>query len=146
MSRDYDFAVEDSESIFQTLLQNEKIKLPTCKGLEEEERTNDPKYCIYHMVISHHIKDCWVFKNKVHDLLDNGVITLEKEDKKVTTNMISIHFGSFEKPTEILSSIEEENVEFRLVNSIKDKDGLVPTEMPDRTIMWVYPDLMTDEG
>ncbi|XXG53301.1 hypothetical protein AAC387_Pa03g1412 [Persea americana] len=89
MSQEYDFSIEDSKSIFHFLLKNGKIKLPPCKRPEEEGKTNDVKYCIYHRVKSNGIKDCWVFKNKVQELLDNGIITLAKEDKKVTTNMVS---------------------------------------------------------
>lgn len=145
MAKEYDFDVEDSENLFHQLLANGKIQLPSCKRPAEEGKTNDPKYCLFHRIISHNIKDCFVFKEKVQELLDKNVISLAKEEKKVTTNMVSMQFGDFPVIVPVQHE-EQDDVEFRLIKDSDDSDdGLVPVELPDGSAMWVHPDLMEDE-
>ena len=56
------------------------IELLESKRPEEIERTNDPKYCRYHSIISHPIENCRTFKERVMQLVKEGKITLGGED------------------------------------------------------------------
>lgn len=96
-----------------------------------EGKTCDPKYCLYHRIVSHNIKDCFVFKDKVQELLDTKA--LAKEEKKVTTNMVSMQFGEF--PLIVPMQCEDqEDVEWSLIEDLEEhEDGLVPWELPNGT-------------
>lgn len=39
--------------------------LPEPRQTEEEERTDDPEYFLYHQLIIHYIEDCFVVKYKI---------------------------------------------------------------------------------
>ena len=42
---------------------------------------------------------CFVLKDKIQALVDAGVLTLKSEQKKVTTNMMTLNFRTFSKVT-----------------------------------------------
>ena len=61
--------------------------------------------------------------------------------------LVSVHFGSFTQPVKIPTVLEEEgDVEFRLVNPLESRDGLVQVEMPNDVMMWVQPNILSEEG
>jgi len=62
------------------LLEKGLIKLPESSRPEEIGRTNDPKYCKYHRIISHLIEKCKAFRRQVLQLVKEGKITLDEED------------------------------------------------------------------
>ena len=62
------------------LLGKELIELSESKRLEEIRRTNDPRYCRYYRIISHHIEKCRTFKERVKQLANKGKITLSGEN------------------------------------------------------------------
>ena len=70
----------DAPEMLDKLLKEGLIKLPKSKCPEEIERTNDPKYCRYHRIVSHPIKKCRTFKERVMQLEKEGKITLGGED------------------------------------------------------------------
>jgi len=39
--------------------------------------TDDPKYSLYHRIISHPIKDCYVFKDIIKDMIRRGENEIE---------------------------------------------------------------------
>jgi len=47
--------------------------------------TNDPKYCSYHRIISHPIKDCYVFKDIIEDMIGREEIEIEGAPAKGPT-------------------------------------------------------------
>lgn len=53
------------------------------KRPEEAGKINDLRYCKYHRLVGHLIHDCFVFKDKVIRLAQQGKISLE-EDSAVT--------------------------------------------------------------
>ncbi|KAL0441758.1 UNVERIFIED_CONTAM: hypothetical protein Sradi_0114700 [Sesamum radiatum] len=87
-AREYPFLDSDVPGIFDDLLEANLIDLPEMKRPEEAERKDNPKYCKYHRLVGHTIKDCFVFKDKVMQLARQGKISLE-EDSAVT-NVITI--------------------------------------------------------
>ncbi|CAB4319825.1 unnamed protein product [Prunus armeniaca] len=86
----YSFDDEDVEEIFDQLLASKGITLPESKRPAEANKTNDPKYCRYHRLISHTLKDCYILKDKIQELLNNGglVIDSSSQHHSATANMI----------------------------------------------------------
>ena len=61
--------------MFETALKNGLI-LPECKRPDDAEKQDDPKFCKYHRVLEHSIKDCYVFKDWLERSLRKGEINL----------------------------------------------------------------------
>ena len=53
---------EDIEEIFGALLANDKLTLPDPKRLRDVSKTNNPRYCPYHQMISHPLNQCFVVR------------------------------------------------------------------------------------
>lgn len=53
LNKEYDFDVDETESIFRELVKHDKIKLPPCKRPSEEGKSADPKDCPFHRVPGH---------------------------------------------------------------------------------------------
>jgi len=64
------------------LLDERLIELPESKRPKEIERTNDPKYCRHHRIISHPMEKCRTFKERVMQLAKEEKITLGGEDSE----------------------------------------------------------------
>ena len=79
--------------MLEDLLEKEIIKLPECKRPEEMGRTNDPKYCKYHWVVSHTVEKCFVLKDLILRLAREGKILLDL-DEAVGSNHATFTFGS----------------------------------------------------
>ena len=77
-------------SILTSLIKMNKIKLPEVKQNAEVSRTDDPNFCMYHRMVHHPTKACYILKDKIQALLDAGVMTLQAEQKKVSVNMVSL--------------------------------------------------------
>ena len=58
----YPFPNADIRGMLEDLLEKNVIKLPEYKRPEEMGCTNDPKYCIYHRVVSHPVEKCFILK------------------------------------------------------------------------------------
>ena len=76
LQNEYSFKDEDVPAIFETLLENNKIKLPPITHQEEDGDSADPTYCEYHRRILHPTKECFALKNSIQTLVEAGVITL----------------------------------------------------------------------
>ena len=50
-------------------------------------------------MVHHPTNKCFVLENKKQALVDAGVLTLKSEQKKVTTNMVTLEFGKTPKVT-----------------------------------------------
>ena len=79
--------------MLEDLLEKNVIKLLECKRLEEMRRTNDPKYCIYHRVVSHPVEKCFVLKNLILSLAKEGKILLDL-DETTEANHATFAVGS----------------------------------------------------
>ena len=75
----YSYSESSALKIFGKLLERGLIKPPESKRLEEIKKTNDPKYCKYHRVISHPKEKCKAFKGQVMQPAKEGKITLDEE-------------------------------------------------------------------
>jgi len=81
----YPFDDDDIQGIFDELMAIKAISLLEPKRSAEVNKTNDPKYCPYHWIISHPIKDCYVFKDIIKDMMRRGEIEIERASPKGPT-------------------------------------------------------------
>jgi hypothetical protein len=88
----YPFPDSDVPGMLEDLLDKEIIKLPKCKRPEEMGRTNDPKYCKYHRVVSHTVEKCFVLKDLILRLAREGKILLDL-DEAIGSNHAMFTFG-----------------------------------------------------
>ncbi|KAG5554457.1 hypothetical protein RHGRI_012105 [Rhododendron griersonianum] len=88
LEKKYSFTDDLVEDMFEDLLEQKLITLPDVKRPHEEGKKNDPKYCPYHRLISHPLRDCFVLKDKIQELFDSRVIELPSPEK-VTANPIT---------------------------------------------------------
>jgi hypothetical protein len=91
--KEYPFPDSDVAGILEDLLQKKVIELPECKRPEEMNHVNHPKYCMYHRVISHPVKKCFVLKDLIMKLAQQRRIELDL-DEVVESNNATISFVS----------------------------------------------------
>ncbi|KAM1878431.1 hypothetical protein ACFX14_040419 [Malus domestica] len=91
----YPFLDSDMDAMLDDLLEKKVIELPECKRPEEMNRINDPKYCKYHRIVSHPVGKCFVLKELITKLAQQGRIELDLEDMAATYTT-TIAFGSFD--------------------------------------------------
>ena len=89
----YPFLNADVRGMLEDLLEKNVIKLPECKHPKEIGHTNDPKYCIYHQVVSYPVEKCFVLKDLVLRLAKKGKILLDL-DETVKANHATFAVGS----------------------------------------------------
>ena len=91
------------------LLEKNVIKLLEYKCLKEMGRTNDPKYCIYHRVISHLVEKCFVLKDLILRLAKEGKILLNIDETAEANNATfavgSPIFAKSSTPMEVRSTL-----------------------------------------
>ncbi|KAF9661842.1 hypothetical protein SADUNF_Sadunf19G0110800 [Salix dunnii] len=88
------------------LLEANIIELPEVKRPEEANQVDNPNYCKYHRLISHPVEKCFVLKDKIMRLHENGDIIFDDEiaASNITTtvklgpcqSLSTISFGSCE--------------------------------------------------
>ena len=89
----YPFDDDDVQGIFDELMAAKAISLLEPKRPAEVNKTNDPKHCSYHRIISHPIKDCYVFKDIIEDVIRRGEIEIKGAPAKgpiVSSNATSM--------------------------------------------------------
>jgi len=93
-NKQYAFKDEHIDSLFKLLNKSKRLKLPEARRPEEVGKSDNPNYCLYHRMLGHPTKSCYVFKDILQALLDAEVLKLRREQKKVTANMTSfLMFG-----------------------------------------------------
>ena len=71
------------------------MKILEARHPEEVCKTNNPNYCLYHKMLGHPTKSCYIFKYILQDLINAEVLKLCPEQKKVKANMTSfLQFGA----------------------------------------------------
>ncbi|TVU51241.1 hypothetical protein EJB05_02652, partial [Eragrostis curvula] len=104
-NQEYSFPMEEVEGLFMGLRELNLIELPKPKRPEEAAKFKEPNFCHYHRILGHTLKDCFVVKNIIQKMIDEGVIddNLLKnfmKGKKVATSNVA----TFEDRMEILGS------------------------------------------
>ncbi|KAM1693092.1 hypothetical protein COP1_032428 [Malus domestica] len=83
------------DAMLDDLLEKKVIELPECKRPEEMNRINDPKYCKYYRIVGHHMGKCFILKELIMKLAQQGRIELDLEDT-AATHTTTVVFGSFD--------------------------------------------------
>ncbi|KAM2087174.1 hypothetical protein ACFX1R_024632 [Malus domestica] len=91
----YPFPDSNVDAMLDDLLEKKVIELPEYKHPEEMNRINDPKYCKYHRIVSHPVGKCFILKELIMKLAQQGQIELDLEDT-AATHTTTIAFGSFD--------------------------------------------------
>ena len=78
-SKQYSFKDEHVNSLFKLLNKNNRLKLPEARRPEEVGKTDNPNYCLYHRMLGHPTKSCYVFKDILQALIDIEVLKLRPE-------------------------------------------------------------------
>ncbi|KAM1264376.1 hypothetical protein ACFX2J_034191 [Malus domestica] len=91
----YPFPDFDVVAMLDDLLDKKVISLPECRRPEEINRTDSPRYCKFHRFISHPTEKCFVLKDLILKLAQQGKIELDLEDT-VAAHTTTIVFGSLD--------------------------------------------------
>lgn len=94
-NREYSFPAEEVHDLFTGLRELNLIALPKSKRPEEATKFNEPNFCHYHRILGHTLKDCFVVKNVIQKLIDDGVIDADllkslKLGKKMAANIATV--------------------------------------------------------
>ena len=119
------------------------MKLPEARRPEDIDKVDDLNYCLYHRMVGHPTKNCYIFKDVLQALIDAEVLKLRPEQKQVTANTISIQFRDMPPVPAGVAPIPQ--AELKLVNVVPyccSEKGLTPIPAPRGEIMWVHPDLI----
>ena len=73
----YHFLDSDVRNMLEDLFQKKVIELLECKRPEEMGRVNDLNYCHYHQIINHPVEKCFILKNLIVKLEEQGRIHLD---------------------------------------------------------------------
>lgn len=84
------------------------IKLPNRKRPEEIGKTNDSNYCLYHWIIGHPSKDCYILKDNIQTLIEARVIQLKAEQKRFIANKVTFQICSLEVLAGAMSILKAE--------------------------------------
>ena len=73
---------EHVDSLFKLLNKSNRLKLPKARRPEEVGKTDNPNYCLYHRMLGHPNKSCYIFKDILQVLIDAEVLKLRPEQRK----------------------------------------------------------------
>ena len=96
-NKTYFFKDEHVVSLFKLLQRSNMLKFSEIKCPEEVRKTIDPKYCLYHRMLGHPAKNCYIFKDALCAMIDAEVLKIRPEQKKVTTNMMATSLIQFDE-------------------------------------------------
>jgi hypothetical protein len=134
-NREYSFPEEEIGDLFAGLLQLNLIDLPNSKRPEEANRTNDPNFCHYHRILGHTLKDCFVVKNIIQKMIDEGTIdtdllkSLNKGKKVAAANMVTL-----QDDVEHRTSDMEGDVDVSSKEALSEEEGYTPSSPEDLKI------------
>ena len=99
-------------------------------------------------MVHHPTSKYFVLNDKIHALIDAGVLTLKSEQKKVTASMVCLNFETFPKVTVHKGLTPIPGVRLNVINPMVEKQeakSLVPLAIKSGEIIWVHPDIVKDE-
>ncbi|KAM1073124.1 hypothetical protein ACFX2B_018035 [Malus domestica] len=91
----YPFPDSDVVAMLKDLLDKKVIDLPECRRSKEMNHTDSLRYCKFHRFISHLTEKCFVLKDLILKLAQQGKIELDLEDT-VAAHTTTIVFGSLD--------------------------------------------------
>ena len=81
-NKNYSFKDEHVDSLFKLLNKSNRLKLPEVRRLEDVGKTDNPNYCLYHRMLGHPTKSCYIFKDILQDLIDAEVLKSTRSRRK----------------------------------------------------------------
>lgn len=84
--------------MFSLFIQRNMVKMSERKRLEKVGKTIDLNCYLYHQIIGHPTKDCYIIKDKIQALIEARLIHLRAKQKRVTTNMTTFKMGALKVP------------------------------------------------
>jgi len=78
-NKQYSFKDEHFDSLFNLLNKSNRLKFTEARRPEEIGKTDNPNYCLYHRMLGHPGKSCFVFKDILQVLIDAEVLKLRPE-------------------------------------------------------------------
>jgi len=81
-------------------------------------------------------------------LVKVGFLTQKSEQKKVTTNMVTLKFGDFPKVVVQDGLTPIPKGKMKVTNPLAEEQkakGLIPLTTKSREIMWVHPNIVNDK-
>ena len=126
--------------IIDDLMAAKAISLLEQKRPTKANKTNDPKHFPYHMIISHPIKDCYVLKNIVDDMIRRGEIEIEGALHKGPTTS-SNAASTIEQKDDYHTSSLEINEEIPMISLPPHVVTIKFIIDVDVAIVWSYPDM-----
>jgi len=75
----YSFKDEHVVSLFKLLQKSNRLKLSEIRRPEEVGKTDDPNYYLYHRILGHPTKNCYIFKDVLQALIDAEILKLRPE-------------------------------------------------------------------
>ncbi|KAM2473138.1 hypothetical protein PS1_006001 [Malus domestica] len=91
----YPFPDSDVVAMLDDLLDKKVISFPECRRPEEMYCTDSPRYCKFHRFISHPTEKCFILKDLILKLAQQGKIELDLEDT-IAAHTTTIMFGSLD--------------------------------------------------
>ena len=73
---------EHVDSLFKLLNKSNRLKLPEARRPEEVGKIDNPNYCLYHRMLGHPTKSCYVFKDILQALIDAEVLNSVQSRRK----------------------------------------------------------------
>ena len=121
-------------SLFQLLQKSNKLKLSEARRPDKVGKTDHPNYYLYHWILGHSSKNCYIFKDDLQALIDVNVLKLCLEQKKVMTNLTFLQFVK-ELMSVLVGVVPIPKGELKVTNidpHNKKEKGLVPVPTPRR--------------
>jgi len=78
-NKQYSFKDEHVDLLFKLLNKSNRLKLLEARRPEEVRKTDNPNYCLYHTMLGHPTKNCYIFKDILQVLIDAEVLKLHLE-------------------------------------------------------------------
>jgi hypothetical protein len=96
-NREFSFPVEEVEDLFMGLWELNLIELPKPKRHEQASKFKEPNLYHYHRILGHTLKGCFVVKNMIQKMIDDGTIdanllkSLKKGKRMATSNVATFN-------------------------------------------------------
>ena len=107
-----------------------------------------PINCLFHRMVHHPTSKYFILNDKIQVLVDARVLTLKSEQRKVTTNMVTLNFGTLSKTMVQDGVTPVPKARLDVIGpmvEVQKAKGLIPMTAKSGVIMWVHPDIINDE-
>ena len=83
--------LEEMIAILNRWVADGTVKLPKAPKKATEEDKKNPKFCYFHQYIHHSTTDCWTFRRKFHEKIQDRTLELPQVQQKVHTDPFLKH-------------------------------------------------------